>query len=82
VAEVRRRGTFLAGDRLRPTSDGTTVRAAEGEVLVSDGPFVETKEQIGGFTLIDCPDLDVAIELAGAHPLAALGRVEVGPIWP
>ena len=81
IAEVGRRGTFLGGQRLRETSDATTVRAVGDEVLVSDGPYAETKEQIAGFALIECSDLDVAIELAAAHPYARTGRVEVRPVW-
>ena len=64
IAEMERRGVRLQGQRLRPVSDATTVRVREGEVLVSDGPFAETKEQIGGFDILDCADLDEAIEVA------------------
>jgi hypothetical protein len=71
----------LHGSRLRPISDATTVRARGGEVLVSDGPFAETREQIGGYDLIECADLDEAIEIAGRHPVAYVGSVEVRPLW-
>jgi hypothetical protein len=57
------------------------VRARDGEVLISDGPFVETKEQIGGFALIECDDLDEAVEVASRHPFAAHGVIEVRPVW-
>jgi hypothetical protein len=79
--EMTGRGVLLGGQRLRPTTDSTTVRVRDGETLTSDGPFAETKEQIGGFYLVDCKDLDEAIEIAAKIPGAALGSVEVRPIW-
>ena len=79
--EMGRRGVLLGGDRLRPTSDATTVQVRDGEVLVADGPFAETKEQIGGYCLVDCRDLDEAIEIASKVPGARFGTVEVRPIW-
>ena len=69
------------GERLRPTTDATTVRVRDGEVLTSDGPFAETKEQMGGFYLVDCADLDEAIEIASKIPGARHGSIEVRPIW-
>ena len=75
------RGVLTGGERLRPTTDATTVRVRDGEVLTSDGPFAETKEQIGGFYLIDCRDLDEAIEVASKIPGARHGSIEVRPIW-
>ncbi|HJV09523.1 MAG TPA: YciI family protein [Acidimicrobiales bacterium] len=80
-AEMGARGVLKGGERLRPTADATTVRVSGGEVLVSDGPFAETKEQMAGFYLIDCKDLDEAIEIASKVPAAANGTVEVRPIW-
>ena len=80
-AEMGARGVLQGGERLRPTTDATTVRVSGGEVLVSDGPFAETKEQMGGFYLIDCKDLDEAIEIAAKIPAAQHGSVEVRPIW-
>ena len=82
VREVDRRGIRLIGDRLRPASDATTVRVRDGERLVSDGPFTETKEQMGGFDVIEVDDLDAAIEVAAAHPMARLGMIEIRPFWP
>jgi hypothetical protein len=79
--EMGRRGVLLGGDRLRPTSDATTVQVRDGEVLVADGPFAETKEQIGGYCLVDCRDLDEAIEVASKVPGARFGTIEVRPIW-
>jgi hypothetical protein len=82
IAEMTTRQVRLTGDRLRPVSDATTVRRRGDEVLVSDGPFAETREQIGGFDLIDCKDLDEAIEIASKHPIARYGTIEIRPIWP
>jgi hypothetical protein len=81
VAEMDSRGVRLQGDRLRPVSDAQTVRVRGGDVLVSDGPFAETKEQIAGFDLLECSSLDEAVEVASRHPLAAIGTVEVRPFW-
>jgi hypothetical protein len=79
--EMDRRGVLQAGARLRPTTDATTVRVRGSEVLVADGPFAETKEQVGGFCIVDCQDLDEAIEVASKIPGARYGTVEVRPIW-
>jgi hypothetical protein len=79
--EVGARGVLEGGARLRPTTDATTVRVRDGEVLTSDGPFAETKEQMGGFYLVDCADLDEAIEIASKIPGARQGSIEVRPIW-
>jgi hypothetical protein len=81
VAEMTGRGVRLRGDRLSLSSDATTVRVRDDELLVSDGPFAETKEQIGGYDLIECADLDEAIEVAAKHPVAKLGTIEVRPFW-
>lgn len=69
------------GERLRPTTDATTVRVRGGETLTSDGPFAETKEQIAGYFLVDCANLDEAIGLAAGLPAATHGSIEVRPIW-
>lgn len=79
--EAERRGLMRASQRLRPSSDATAVRLRDGELLVTDGPFAETKEQIGGYSIIECKDLDEAIEVAAKHPAASSGTVEVRPIW-
>jgi hypothetical protein len=81
MEEVAGRGVLLGGERLRPTTDATTVRVRDGEVLTSDGPFAETKEQVGGYFLVDCKDLDEAIEVAAKIPSARDGSIEVRPIW-
>lgn len=79
--EMTKRGVLQGGERLRPTTDATTVRVRDGETLTSDGPFAETKEQIGGYFIVDCTDLDEAIEVAAKIPGARHGSVEVRPIW-
>ncbi len=79
--EMGRRGVWQGGERLRRTTDATTVQVRDGEVLVADGPFAETKEQVGGYCLVDCQDLDEAIEVASKIPGARYGTIEVRPIW-
>jgi len=81
VAEMDGRGVRLQGDQLQPVSEAATVQVRGGEVLVSDGPFAETKEQIAGFDVLECADLDEAIEVASRHPVARIGTVEVRPFW-
>ena len=73
-------GNFKAGDRLRPTTTATTVRIRDGKTLTTDGPFAETREQLGGYFLVDAADLDEAIAIAGRIPAARTGSVEVRPI--
>jgi hypothetical protein len=73
-------GHFKAGDPLQPTNTATTVRQREGKTLVTDGPFAETKEQLGGYYLIEAKDLDEAIAIAGRVPSAQWGSIEVRPI--
>ena len=79
--EMSSRAVLEGGERLRPTADATTVRVRDGEVVTSDGPFAETKEQIGGYYVVDCKDLDEAIEVAAKIPGAEIGTIEVRPIW-
>jgi hypothetical protein len=79
--EMGGRGLLQGGERLRPTSDATTVRVRDGKVLTADGPFAETKEQIAGYYLVDCKDVDEAIEVASKIPGARYGTIEVRPIW-
>ena len=81
VDEMDRRGVRLIGNRVQPPSDATTVRVRDGEVLVTDGPYVETKEFMGGFDILDCADLDEAIEIASKHPIARVGMIELRPFW-
>ena len=73
-------GVFVAGEGLQPTATATTVRVRDGERLLTDGPFAETREQLGGFYVLDCPSLDEAIAWAARLPGAATGCVEVRPV--
>ncbi|GIJ10528.1 YciI family protein [Micromonospora andamanensis] len=79
VAENDASGRRLQGAQLAPASAATTVRVRNGQLLVSDGPFAEVKEMIVGFDLLECVDLDEAIEVARAHPMAWAGRIELRP---
>ena len=73
-------GNFKAGDGLQPTTTATTVRVREGKTLTTDGPFAETKEQLGGYYLVNCKDLDEAIGLAARIPAATDGSIEIRPV--
>jgi hypothetical protein len=79
--EMEARGVLVARERLRPTPLATTVRVRDAGLVVADGPFAETKEQIAGFYIIDCKDLDEAIEIASRNPGARHGTIEVRPVW-
>jgi hypothetical protein len=81
VREMDGRGVRLQGQELAPVQDATTIRVRAGEVLAADGPFAETKEQIAGFDIIECDDLDEAIDVASRHPVARFGSIEVRPFW-
>jgi hypothetical protein len=74
-------GVFAGSNRLQPSSNATTVRVANGKPQVLDGPFADSKEQLGGYFLIDVPDLDAAISWAARCPAAGHGVVEVRPVW-
>jgi hypothetical protein len=78
--EVKEKGVYRGGEALHPTSSATTVRVRNGKTTTTDGPFAETKEQLGGYYLLDCKDLDEAIEYAAKIPGAAYGSIEVRPI--
>jgi hypothetical protein len=78
---LRKAGVIVGGDRLQPTSSATSVRLVDGKSKVLDGPYAETKEQLGGYYLIDVPDLDVALSWAARCPGAGLGTIEVRPLW-
>jgi hypothetical protein len=73
-------GCYLGGEALQPTSTATTVRVKNGKTLTTDGPFAETKEQLGGYYMVKCKDLDEALEWASKIPSAGRGPVEVRPI--
>jgi hypothetical protein len=81
VDELETRGARLHGDRLRPPEEAKTVRVRGGRVMITDGPFVETKEQMGGYDVIDAADLNDAIDIASKHPVARFGMIEVRPFW-
>ena len=80
VERLTEQDHFVAGQALQPVETATTVRVRDGEVLVSDGPFAETKEQLAGFYLLEARDLNEALQLAGKIPPARLGSIEVRPI--
>lgn len=77
---IRKSGHFKAGEALTPVSTATTVRIRDGKTLTTDGPFAETKEQLGGFYLVEAKDLDEAISIAAKIPSAKVGSIEVRPI--
>ena len=81
TTNLRQAGSFVAADRLQPTASATTVQVRKGEKLTTDGPFAETKEQLGGFYLIDVRDLDEALAWAAKVPTAKYGSIEVRPMW-
>ena len=74
-------GNFKAGDRLQPTTTATTVRVRDGKTLTTDGPFAETREQLGGYYLVEAKDIDAALAIAAKIPSARFGSIEVRPIW-
>ena len=80
VNEMTARGIRLHGSALSYATEAKIVRVRDGETLISDGPYVETKEQVGGYDVIECADLATAIEVAAAHPLASAATVEVRPM--
>jgi len=77
---LRDKGQYVGGNELAATSTATTVRVRDGEALVTDGPFADTKEALGGYYLVDCESLDEAIEIAGRIPSARHGSIEVRPV--
>lgn len=79
--DLQERGIWITGDQLTPPRRARTVRVREGRALVTDGPFAETKEAVGGFDLIECGSMDEAVEIAAGHPLAQIGAIEVRPLW-
>ncbi|NVK21846.1 MAG: YciI family protein [Kangiellaceae bacterium] len=81
VENLREQGVFVAAERLLPVDSATSVRVRDGQKLVTDGPFAETKEQLGGFFLVDCKDLDHAIDVASRIPGSETGTIEVRPLW-
>lgn len=80
--EMDAAGIRLHGDRLQSVDDATTVRVRNGEVIVSDGPFTDSKEWIAGYDLLECDSLEQAVEVASKHPMARAGAIEVRAAWP
>ena len=78
--DLKKRGQFLLGEPLDATTTSSTVRVRDGKTTVTDGPFAETKEQLGGFYVVDVPDLDAALAIAARLPSVHVGSIEVRPI--
>jgi hypothetical protein len=79
---IRKAGKYISGEALQPVSSATTVKIRDGKTLTTDGPFAETREQLGGFYMVEAKDLDEAIELAKGIPAVRTGSIEVRPILP
>lgn len=82
VKEMSARGVHVDGDRLRPPDEARTLRVRAEELLVTDGPFAETREQIAGYDILECHDIEEALRVAAQHPFARFGTIEVRPFWP
>jgi hypothetical protein len=82
VGEMDQRRVRILGHRLKGVEHARAVRRRNGKVLVTDGPFAETKEWIAGFDILECATLDEAVEIAARHPMARFGRLELRPFWP
>ena len=81
VEEMTKRGVRVSGGPLRSAREAKIVQVRDRELLVSDGPFAETKEQIGGYDVVECASMDEALAVAAAHPLTRTAQVEVRPFW-
>ena len=81
VDDLRDRGIWITGDQLAPARRARSVRVRDGKTIVTDGPFTETKEAVGGFDLLECDSLEEAVEIAANHPVAEFGTIEVRPLW-
>jgi hypothetical protein len=79
--DVQARGKWVTGDQLAPPHRARTVRRRNGKTIVTEGPFIETKEAVGGFDILDCDSLEEAVEIAAGHPVAQTGTIEVRPLW-
>ena len=79
--DLQARGRWVTGDQLAPPRRARTVRVRNGKSIVTDGPFVESKEAVGGFDIIEAGSLDEAVEIAAGHPVAQSGTIEVRPLW-
>jgi len=79
--DLQARGIWVTGDQVAPPRRARSVRVRDGKTLVTDGPFAETKEAVGGFDIIECGSLEEAVEIAAEHPIAQFGTIEVRPFW-
>jgi hypothetical protein len=79
--DLQARGMWVTGDQLAPPRRARSVRVRDGKRMVTDGPFTETKEAVGGFDIIECGSLEEAVEIAAGHPVAQIGTIEVRPLW-
>jgi hypothetical protein len=79
--DVQAQGKWVTGDQLAPPRRARSVRVRNGKTMVTDGPFAETKEVVGGFDIIECDSLEEAVEIAAGHPAAQNGTIEVRPLW-
>jgi hypothetical protein len=79
--DLRARGKWVTGDQLAPPRRARSVRVRDGKTMVTDGPFTETKEAVGGFDIIEAESLEEAVEIAAGHPVAQIGTIEVRPLW-
>ena len=79
--DLHERGIWITGDQLAPPRRARSVRVRDRKAIVTDGPFAETKEAVGGFDLIECGSLEEAVEIAAGHPNAEMGTIEVRPLW-
>ena len=79
--DLQERGMWVTGDQLAPPRRARSVRVRAGKTMVTDGPFAETKEAVGGFDIIECGSPEEAVEIAAGHPVAQIGTVEVRPLW-
>lgn len=81
LEEMERRGVRKHGDRLRPAAEAKTVSMRDGQLLVRDGPFAQTKDEVAGYDIIECADFDEAIEIASKHAAAKFGEIEIRAVW-
>ena len=81
LEEMERRGVRKHGDRLRPAAEAKTVSMRGGELVVRDGPFAETRDEVAGYDIIECADFDEAISIASKHAAAKFGKIEIRPVW-
>ena len=79
--DLQAQGRWITSDQLAPPRGARSVRVRDGRPIVTDGPFAETKEAVGGFDLIECGSRDEAVEIAARHPVARTGTIEVRPLW-